>query len=194
MPSCSPRTNSIDCGSRRCIIMASCPAPLGRCSTGRPSAATARSQRACHAASLGAALARTVSRRASVSPRRSAISCAAASTACASSSRAASVGARTSRLKRQRPGTTLMDPCGTSRIPTVATVPGRCCASRSTASVSSAAPAAASRRCPMGVVPAWQATPPYSPSHRRLPLMLVTTPSGRWARASTGPCSMCTST
>ena len=42
----------------------------------------------------------------------------------------------------------------------------------------------------IGVVPAWLATPTISPTKRTLPLIDVTTPSGKSRSFSTGPCSM----
>ena len=57
------------------------------------------------------------------------------------------------------PGTTLIEPFGTSSMPTVPTEPASAAARRSTYSNSSAAAVAASRRLPMGVVPAWLAMP-----------------------------------
>ena len=61
MPLLPPRTNSIACGITSCIFIASWPAPLVMRYTGRPSDCTARSQRSCHAGSLGAAAARMLS-------------------------------------------------------------------------------------------------------------------------------------
>jgi hypothetical protein len=92
------------------------------------------------------------------------IAASSASTSAASASRAASVVALRSRLKRQRPGTTLIDPEGTSSMPTVPTTSGTAAARRSTKSASSATASAASRRRPIGVVPAWLAWPVTSPT------------------------------
>ena len=194
MPALPPRTNSIACGIASCSFIASWPAPLGMRWIGKPSAVTAASQRACHAGSQGAAAARMVSSSAMATPRRSAIASISASTALAQVSRAASVVARMSMLNWQRPGTTLIEPAGTANMPTVPTTSGTAPASRSTASTSSAAAAAASRRWPIGVVPAWLAMPLMLPVQRRLPLMEVTMPSGKSIASSTGPCSMWTST
>ena len=126
--------------------------------------------------------------------RRARIRAISAITSAAQASRTASRVARMSRLKRQRPGTTLIEPCGTSSRPTVPTTSGAAAARRSRYRMISATAAAASRRLPIGVVPAWAAMPMASPTKRRLPLIDVTTPSGKPASASTGPCSMCTST
>ena len=52
MPAFSPRTKSIACGINSCSFIASWPAPLGMRCSGRPSATTARSQRACQKAEL----------------------------------------------------------------------------------------------------------------------------------------------
>ena len=64
---------------------------------------------------------------------------------------------------------------------------------RSAASTNSAAAASASRRRPIGVVPAWPAWPSKVRLKRVWPAIAVTTPSGRPAASSTGPCSMWTS-
>jgi len=132
MPAFSPRVNSIACGSSSCSFIASWPAPLGMRCTGRPSAATARSQRVRHSGAQGAAAARIVSSRCAVTPRRAQIASSSACTSRAQASRTASVVARMSRLKRQRPGTTLIEPAGTSRMPTVATRSGTAAPRRST--------------------------------------------------------------
>ena len=97
----------------RVSFMASWPAPLGRRSTGRPSASTAFSQRCCQTGSLGAADALMASSLLQRRPRRAVIACSSASMSATRASRWASVGARMSRLKQQRPGTTLIEPLGT---------------------------------------------------------------------------------
>ena len=181
-------------GITSCSFMASWPAPLGMRNTGRPRACTAASHRACQAGWLGAAGTAKVRSIWNDRPRRVQIRSISASTSAARASRAALVVARRSRLKRQRPGTTLMEPAGTSSWPTVPTTSGTEAARRSTYRMTSAAAAAASRRRFMGVVPAWLAMPWISTRQRTLPLMEVTTPSGRSISLSTGPCSMCTST
>ena len=66
-------------------------------------------------------------------------------------------------------------------------------AMRSTAITHSAAAASASRRSPIGTVPAWPAIPVISIAKRLPPLIAVTTPTGRPSASSTGPCSMCSS-
>ena len=73
--------------------------------------------------------------------------------------------------------------------------PGRACRwpARSAASTNSAAAASASRRRSIGVVPAWPAWPSKARLKRVWPAIAVTTPSGRPAASSTGPCSMWTS-
>ena len=121
MPEFSPRTNSIACGIASPSFIASWPAPLGMRCTGRPAAATARSQRACHSGALGEAATRIVSSTLAETPRRSQIACSSASTSATQSSRTGSVVARMSRLKRQRPGMTLVEPPGTSSMPMVPT-------------------------------------------------------------------------
>ncbi|KAG1166108.1 hypothetical protein G6F35_018387 [Rhizopus arrhizus] len=82
-----------------------------------------------------------------------------ASTSLTSASRCGSLGARKSRLNRHSPGTTLIEPFGTSSIPIVPTESPSWAARRSTYSASSAVAVAASRRRSIGVVPAWQAMP-----------------------------------
>ena len=121
MPAFSPRTNSIACGITSASFIASWPAPLGMRCTGSPAAATARSQRSCHSGADGAAAARIVSSRKNDRPRRSQIAAAAASTSSTQASRTGSVVARMSSVNLQRPGTTLVDPFGTSSIPIVPT-------------------------------------------------------------------------
>ena len=59
----------------------------------------------------------------------------------------------------QRPGTTLVEPPGTFRMPMVPTESPSRAARCSTNSASSATATAASRRRFMGVVPAWLAMP-----------------------------------
>ena len=77
---------------------------------------------------------------------------------------------------------TLVAPGLASIAPTVATNPGTLFASRSTAVIHSAAPAIASwRRC-IGVVPAWLARPTNVNSSRLWPAIASTTPSGRFSR------------
>ena len=88
---------------------------------------------------------------------------ASARTSAAQASRTASVVARMSSEKRQRPGTTLIEPPGTSSMPTVPTRSGTDAARRSRNSASSATAAAASWRIVIGVVPAWLAVPSASP-------------------------------
>jgi len=63
----------------------------------------------------------------------------------------------------QRPGTTLVEPFGTVRMPIVPTRFGAFVARSSRNSASSATAVAASRRVPIGVVPAWLAMPITSP-------------------------------
>ena len=87
-----------------------------------------------------------------------------ARTSAAQASRTSLVVARMSRLKWQRPGTTLIEPSGTSSMPTVPTRCGTLAARFSTNSTSSATAAAASRRRSIGVVPAWLAMPIISPT------------------------------
>ena len=132
MPAFKPRMKSIACGITSCNFIASCPAPLGMRNTGTPSACTAASQRACHAESLGAALAMVVRSSVYDRPRRSQMAASAPRTSASSASRAALVVARMSRLKWQRPGTTLMEPAGTCSMPTVPTTSGTLAARRST--------------------------------------------------------------
>ena len=194
MPELPPRMKSMACGINSCSFMASWPAPLGMRWIGRPSAATAASQRACQAGALGAAAATEVCLSEQLSPRTRTMRASSACTSAASASRAASVVARRSRLKWQRPGTTLIEPPGTCSMPTVPTTSGTAMARFSTNSASSATATAASRRRSIGVVPAWLAMPTISPRKRVLPLMEVTTPSGKSSSLSTGPCSMWTST
>ena len=124
MPELPPRRNSIACGITSCSFIASCPAPLGMRNTGRPWACTAASQRACQALDEGAAAACMVCSSVYDSPRRAAMRCSSARTSAASASRTGSVVARRSRLNRQRPGTTLIDPAGTCSCPTVPTASG----------------------------------------------------------------------
>ncbi len=95
-------------------------------------------------------------------PRRSQMAFSSASTSATSASRCGSVGARRSRLNRQRPGTTLIEPPGTFSMPMVATESPSRAARRSMNSASSATAAAASRRRFIGVVPAWLAMPTAS--------------------------------
>ncbi len=64
---------------------------------------------------------------------------------------------------------------------------------RSIASTHSDAAANASRRRPIGTVPACPAMPVSSIWKRLPPLMAVTTPVARPSASSTGPCSMCNS-
>ncbi len=122
--------------------------------TGSPSDSTARSQRRRHSGALGAAAARIVSSILKCRPRRAQIDFSSASTSLASASRASLVVARRSRLKLQRPGTTLIEPLGTFSMPMVPTTSGTPAARRSTNCASSATATAASRRRFIGVVPA----------------------------------------
>ena len=163
MPPFSPRTKSMACGISSCSFIESWPAPLGMVCTGRPRPATACAQRACQAASLGAAGTRIASSMRTCTHRRSPMARRPSRMSFAQASRAASVVARTSRLKLQRPGTTLIEPLDTCSMPTVATTSGTADAQRSASSTSSAAAAAASRRRSIGVVPAWLAMPVISP-------------------------------
>ena len=77
--------------------------------------------------------------------------------------------------------------------PTVAVRPSVSRASRSTSRTSSAAPASASRRRRMGVLPACPAIPVKTASPRLCAAIAVTMPTARSSSWSTGPCSMCTS-
>jgi hypothetical protein len=159
MPEFCPRTNSIACGITSCSFIASWPAPLGMRYSWTPRACTARSQRACQAGALGAAAARIVSSIEWRTPRRSQISLSLASTSITIASRCGSVGARKSSVKTQRPGMTLVEPFGTSRMPMVPTESPSRVARCSTNNASSATATAASRRLFIGVVPAWLAMP-----------------------------------
>ena len=126
-------------------------------------------------------------------PRRAQIASASARSAAIARSRVASSWWRMSSVASTRPGMTLQAPCGMPISPTVATSPGSSLAARSAASTNSAAAPSASRRRRIGVVPAWPAWPSKARLKRLWPAIAVTTPSGRPAASSTGPCSMWTS-
>ncbi len=133
-----------------------------RC-TGRPRAPTADSQRACHAASLGAAAAASVRSSVKLTPRRSQISARRARTSASSASRAASVVARRSRLNSAAARDHVDGPAGhLAACPTVPTdLAGTAPARSSTWRINSATAAAASRRRSIGVVPAWRGEPAH---------------------------------
>ena len=105
-----------------------------------------------------------------------------------------SSGWRRSTVKNTRPGMVLREFGLEFSTPTVATAcGGREVAMRRTSVTMPAAPARASLRRSMGVVPAWDSAPVTVISNQRWPCAPVTTPIGLPSASRIGPCSMCAS-
>ena len=129
-------------------------------------------------------------------PRRAHTASAVESTSATTASRGSSSVSRMSTSISTWPGTMLLAPGRTLTAPTVPTVlpVALASAAASTANAISAAPRNASRRSPIGVVPAWAAVP-VTVRRRSCGAAIALTIARREPRcSSTAPCSMWSST
>ena len=129
-------------------------------------------------------------------PRRAHTASAVESTSATTASRASRSVSRMSTSISTWPGTMLLAPGRTLTAPTVPTVlpVALASAAASTANAISAAPRNASRRSPIGVVPAWAAVPVTVRRRSCGAAIALTIPRREPRCSSTAPCSMWSST